>query len=155
MPDDAAPHQPIERLGDLFDGREEWAPRSPDDKIAALADGLLVIDTNVLLNLYRYGAEARGELIQVLQLVGDRLFVPGQVAAEFLRNRVPVAMDVRRELDKGAESAAKSLRRLGEELKALGRNRGLGTQQQETLTRTLSRTEKSVRRLLGPVLSIT
>jgi hypothetical protein len=56
----------------------------------ALRVALVVIDTNVLLNLYRYNESTRDDLLEVLQKVGGRLWVPHQVMKEFWRNRVGV-----------------------------------------------------------------
>lgn len=52
--------------------------------------GLVVLDTNVLLNLYRLPTTARDELISVLELLKDRLWIPYQVALEFQRRRLTV-----------------------------------------------------------------
>ncbi|PBP86333.1 hypothetical protein CCL16_14615 [Pseudomonas syringae] len=49
--------------------------------------GLLVFDTNVLLNLYRYQAATRDELINVLKSLSKRIWIPHHVALEFYRNR--------------------------------------------------------------------
>jgi hypothetical protein len=56
----------------------------------ALRAALVVIDANVLLNLYRYNESTRDDLLGVLREVGDRLWVPHQVMREFWRNRVGV-----------------------------------------------------------------
>lgn len=56
-------------------------------------DGIFVLDTNVLLNLYRYSEGTREELLQVLRGVRNRLWLPHQVADEFLRNRQAVIRD--------------------------------------------------------------
>ena len=63
----------------------------PDQELdEALQAALVVIDANVLLNLYRYNESTRDDLLGVLQKVGDRLWVPHQVMKEFWRNRVGV-----------------------------------------------------------------
>jgi len=63
----------------------------PDEELnEALRVALVVIDANVLLNLYRYNESTRDDLLGVLQKVGDRLWVPHQVMTEFWRNRVGV-----------------------------------------------------------------
>lgn len=54
---------------------------------AALRDGLVAIDTNVLLSLYRYNPATVGDLLGLLAKLGDRLFIPHQVLREFWRNR--------------------------------------------------------------------
>lgn len=53
-------------------------------------DALFVFDTNVLLNLYRYRVNTRGELLDVLDEISDRIWIPYQVALEFQRNRLGV-----------------------------------------------------------------
>jgi hypothetical protein len=63
----------------------------PDHELnQALQAALVVVDANVLLNLYRYNESTRDDLLEVLQKVGDRLWVPNQVMTEFWRNRVGV-----------------------------------------------------------------
>lgn len=51
---------------------------------------VFIIDANVLLDLYRYPTEARKDLIMVLNLISDRLWVPYQVALEYHENRLNV-----------------------------------------------------------------
>jgi hypothetical protein len=145
---DAEPEESAERLGGLFDGREEYAPPPSEGKRIALTEGLVVVDTNVLLHLYRFGPEARDELLMVLELLGDRLFVPAQVASEFVRRRLGVAMEMQQELQNGAKRVGESLQQLGDDLKALGRERGLSQQQKKKLTQVLKRAEENVRALL-------
>lgn len=48
---------------------------------------IFVTDTNVLLSLYKYTNSTRGQLLKVLDKMGDKLWVPHQVALEFLYNR--------------------------------------------------------------------
>lgn len=57
-------------------------------------NGTIVIDANVLLNLFRYSKNSRNELINILQHYKNRLWVPYQVAFEFLENcqSVPVSL---------------------------------------------------------------
>lgn len=49
-------------------------------------DGIIVFDTNVLLNLYRYNKEARNELIKLMKSYQNRLWMPYQVGLEFMAN---------------------------------------------------------------------
>lgn len=50
-------------------------------------DSLIVFDTNVLLNLYRYNDDARDEFIKVIRFYNERLWIPYQVGLEFHRRR--------------------------------------------------------------------
>jgi hypothetical protein len=64
---------------------------SDEDRLEALWDqSLVVLDTNVLLDLYRYSDSARLALIDVLKALGDRLWIPHQVAHEYFENRLGV-----------------------------------------------------------------
>lgn len=55
--------------------------------------GLIVVDANVLLDLYRITPTARDDVLKVLWQVQDRLWVPRQAATEFGRNRAQVIHD--------------------------------------------------------------
>ncbi|MEU8158773.1 PIN-like domain-containing protein [Micromonospora parva] len=77
----------------LFDGFEGYRTPSDEDYNHALRNGLVVPDTNVLLNVYRYNAEAQNDLFAIFDNVGDRLWVPHQVLAEFWRNREAAIRD--------------------------------------------------------------
>ncbi|MDP9203295.1 MAG: PIN-like domain-containing protein [Gemmatimonadota bacterium] len=77
----------------LFDGFQGFRTVTPEDYGEVLTSGMLVPDTNVLLNLYRYNAKTRTDLLAVLERVGDRLWIPHQVVAEFWRNREAALRD--------------------------------------------------------------
>lgn len=53
-------------------------------------NALFVLDTNVLLNLYRYSEGTRSELVRILREFNDKLWIPHQVAQEFLDSRLQV-----------------------------------------------------------------
>lgn len=60
----------------------------PNERIKEIWDNsLIVFDTNVLLNLYRYKEEARNEFINIIKSYKERLWIPYQVGFEFHRNR--------------------------------------------------------------------
>jgi hypothetical protein len=89
---DAAQQTTRERLG-LFEGFEGYRTAAHADYIRVLREGLVVIDSNVLLDLYRYGASARADLLKALKALGDRLYVPHQAVREFWRNREKLLKD--------------------------------------------------------------
>jgi len=76
-------------------------------------EALIVLDTNVLLNLYRLPTSARDEFFSVLDLLKDRLWIPHQVALEFQRRRLSVIATER----KATESALGSAQDLVSELR--------------------------------------
>jgi hypothetical protein len=71
----------------LSDGFEAYRTPSESDYDRLLKSELVVFDTNVFLNLYRYKTDAQGALFSVIVKLGDQLWVPHQVAVEFWRNR--------------------------------------------------------------------
>jgi predicted nucleic acid-binding protein len=79
----------------LFDGFESYRTPTEADYRSLLTKGLIVPDTNVLLNLYRYNEQTRNDFLSVLNGLGDRLWVPRQVMVEFWRNREKVLQDPR------------------------------------------------------------
>lgn len=58
-----------------------------EDEVKALWEhGLFIVDANALLNIFCYADKIRGELMEALEKLGDRLWVPHQVVLEFQWN---------------------------------------------------------------------
>lgn len=86
--------QPVEATKrGIFDGFEGYRTATRDDHIEVLQQGLVVLDTNVLLDLYRYGKQGRDDLIAALRAIGDRLWIPNHALVEFWRNREGILKD--------------------------------------------------------------
>lgn len=62
-------------------------------------DAIVVVDTNVLLQLYRVPKASRDETVAVLRAFGSRLWIPFHVALEFQRNRLKVIAAERKALE--------------------------------------------------------
>jgi hypothetical protein len=73
---------------------------------------VFVLDTNVLLHLYRYTPETRDNLISVLHAVKDRVWIPHQVGQEYHENRVSVIVGERNIYQGLKEAVDKSLQEL-------------------------------------------
>jgi predicted nucleic acid-binding protein len=71
----------------IFDGFVEYRSPSAEDYRRLFSVGMIVVDTNVLLTLYRSNQRTRDDLLTVLERLSDRIWVPHQVMAEFWRNR--------------------------------------------------------------------
>ncbi len=56
-------------------------------------NAIFIFDANVLLNLYRYKEKTRNELLDIIDKLKDRLWIPHQVGLEFHRNRIAVIND--------------------------------------------------------------
>jgi len=74
----------------IYDEFPGYRLPSDDELNKALRSALVVVDTNVLLNLYRYNESTRNDLLEVLRQLGNRLWVPHQALLEFWRNRLSV-----------------------------------------------------------------
>ena len=68
----------------------EFFVGEPDRQQKLWADCIFVLDTNVLLDLYRFSDSAREALFKVMESLGERLWIPYQVAAEYFENRLGV-----------------------------------------------------------------
>lgn len=99
------PEKAAEELGGLYDGFEAYRTPTEADYRSLLTAGLVVPDTNVFLNLYRYNEQTRSDLFTVLSGLAERLWVPRQVIVEFWRNREAVLQDPR-DTDKTAKELA-------------------------------------------------
>lgn len=96
-----------------------YAP-DEDDIATAIKTGLVAPDTNVVLHLYRFQAEARDELFGALEKLDNRLWIPHQVGLEFHRNRLGVMAEqegyfaqTRSEIDKVIEALYGKVRAFG------------------------------------------
>lgn len=90
----------------LFDDFGAFRTPTTDDFTSVLTHGLVAPDANVLLNLYRYTEQARGDLLRALGAVEDRLWVPHQVLVEFWRNREGTLSEARSSGAQAAEDMA-------------------------------------------------
>lgn len=79
--------------GGIFDGFEGYRTATRADYVTVLGQGLVVLDANVLLDLYRFGKQGRDDLIAALRAIGDRLWVPNHAMVEFWRNREGILKD--------------------------------------------------------------
>lgn len=59
-----------------------------EDTIRAIWDDCtFVLDTNVLLNLYRFPKKSQSDVLNVIEKLSSRTWIPHQVALEYQRNR--------------------------------------------------------------------
>ncbi|WPW30718.1 PIN domain-containing protein [Streptomyces atratus] len=69
-------------------GFEGMWRRPLSDYEKGVKEYLVTLDTNVLLNLYRFTPQARNELLSVLRTLQERLWVSHQVAKEYYSRRM-------------------------------------------------------------------
>jgi predicted nucleic acid-binding protein len=71
----------------IFDCGDAYRTPVRADYERIFESGMVALDTNVLLNLYRSNERTRRDTFAVLSKLRDRLWIPHQVLAEFWRNR--------------------------------------------------------------------
>jgi predicted nucleic acid-binding protein len=91
----------------LYDGFDAYRTATEADYRRLLTEGLVVLDANVFLDLYRYSEQTRRDLFAVLERLGDRLWVPRQVLVEFWRNRESRLQDPRDTIKTASDLAVK------------------------------------------------
>ena len=87
------------------DFKEYYAPMKAEYK-QLWTDEVIVPDTNVLLSLYRIPVTARDELLALLELLRNRLWIPHQVALEFQRRRLSVIYTERKVIEDALSKAS-------------------------------------------------
>lgn len=68
----------------------EYYPMTQKELSSFWENSLLVLDTNVLLNLYRYTESSRKDILGILKKFEDKLWMPFQVGWEYHNNRETV-----------------------------------------------------------------
>lgn len=72
------------RMRKSFPGH--YAP-SDEELKTMLRDGTIVLDTNVLLDLYKFTPSTREHLLHILEQMKEKLWIPYHVGKEYQRNR--------------------------------------------------------------------
>lgn len=62
----------------------------PEEVESIWSKGLLTLDANVLLDLYRYNAKTREDIQKAIGFFDNRVWLSAQAAREFIRNRTTV-----------------------------------------------------------------
>lgn len=69
---------------------KEFIEPTSKEKQQLWEKAVFVFDTNVLLNLYRYSAKTRNSLLAAFESFKERVWIPYQVAYEYMRKRCEV-----------------------------------------------------------------
>ena len=72
---------------------------SHDDFKKLWDESIFAFDANILLNLYRYSEATRNELLKVIEMLNDRVWLPYQATEEYLRNRISTTGGQAKEYD--------------------------------------------------------
>lgn len=96
---------------------KEFIEPSSKEKQDLWEEAMFVFDTNVLLNLYRYSAKTRDALLDAFDSLKDRVWIPYQVAYEYMNKRCEVIYETvyrydqfKKEIESFATKAINTLR---------------------------------------------
>ena len=91
--------------------KEYFYPSETDIK-EVWNDSLIVFDTCALLNLYRYTEKTRDDFVNLLESNKERLWIPYQVAMEFLQDKKDVIKSQEKAYDKINQSFEEALKKI-------------------------------------------
>jgi hypothetical protein len=111
--------------GIFVGGLEAYRPVTEHEYHSLLTSGLIVLDTNALLDLYRYHAKTREDLIEVLTRLESRLWVPYHAMNEFFNNRPSVIESRAEEIDKVIQGLVKDRSSLESKIRGWANRLGL------------------------------
>lgn len=92
-------------MRDMFNG---YIPYTEDEFKQLWDEATIVLDANVLLNLYRYSKSTQEQMLKTLDEYKDRIWLPHQAAKEFMRNRKNTISDQLAIYDKLAKKLCES-----------------------------------------------
>ena len=90
----------------------EYYPPTDEELNRLTREGVVVLDTNALLQLYRYSKETSDSFLKLFRSLRARLWVPHQVALEFHRSRLQVVNDQFKKRTPGLEGLKISVENL-------------------------------------------
>lgn len=117
-----------------------YFPQSPAQIKDIWENGILTVDTNVLLDLYRYHQNTRQALLDSLNLFSGRAWISHQVAEEFFRNRNGVILSSTTAFNDAERNLSEITRVIEEPLKKLKSNRTIP----DTIAKTLGESFEKV-----------
>lgn len=77
---------------------------------------LIVLDTNVLLELYRQPANISLDIIEVLKKILDQIYIPRRVYTEFSKNRQKICGDEKKKYENVTKELSEMTRKLQENI---------------------------------------
>lgn len=126
----------------LFKG---YIPYEEKEKEQIWKKSLVVLDTNVILNFYRYSKETRNEIWKILGDLEERLWIPYQVGYEYFKNKEMVIAEVETSLPNAKKDVEKYLEKARKILDGMAKK---DIQCKQKIEEKISRTEEEVIELM-------
>jgi hypothetical protein len=97
--------------------------RPTKEEFDTIWDNCLIIpDTNILLNLYRYSKETSDDFLNIFQILSERIWIPHQIALEYQKNRLNVIYTQYKIYSNLAEIFKKQENLINSELRQIGKH---------------------------------
>ncbi|MEV7372091.1 PIN domain-containing protein [Streptomyces sp. NPDC090301] len=125
-------------------GFEGMWRRPLSDYEKGVKEYLVTLDTNVLLNLYRFTPQARNELLSVLRTLQDRLWVSHQVAKEYYSRRMTAVSEHINLYTSVPKALADSRNKAIQELNTFAKRRSMSPEERSKLVDPLSEAFEAV-----------
>lgn len=90
-----------ETMKDMFKGYSNY---TNDEYKRIWHEAIIVVDTNILLNFYKYSKETTEGILKILEKLKHRLWIPYQVGKEFFDNKNNVMIKSYNKYDEMADS---------------------------------------------------
>ena len=128
-----------------------WYFPASEEEVGRIWDqGLLTVDANVLLDLYRYHEATRSALVTSLRVFGARLWLSNQAAEEFIRNRTKVIISSEKTFKQAKEEVEKLRQNLESAVSQLKENRIIPSNIADSLSSSI---EPAIQTALGEISS--
>ncbi len=97
---------------DMFKGYSDY---SEEEYKNIWNNALIVVDSNILLNFYRYSEDTRNKIFKILEKLKSRLWIPYQVGKEFFNNKNKVMVSSYKEYETLLSSLKQKIQEAKEE----------------------------------------
>lgn len=119
----------------LYDGDFIGYRRQAEfEVLAALKVATVAVDTNVLLDLYRYRPQTASDLLSALERVGERLVVPHQVVVEFWRRHSQRQATPASSMKPLEDAVGKGIRSVSDAISSWAKSVGVSAEEADGLT---------------------
>ncbi len=105
---------------------------------------IFVFDTNVLLNLYRYGEETKNAFLKVLEKIGNKKWIPYQVGYEYHKNRLEVIHEIKNNSQKTKDDVEKSAKNIQDVFSIIKKQNSFSNKDETTLDNCIANIKKLV-----------
>lgn len=122
-------------------GFETYKNVTPDEYRSVLRTGVVILDANVLLHLYRYHSGTRKDLMDILAGIKDRLWIPHQAMHEFWQGRSGVIVGRSKEIEEIVGGLQNNGLQMGEGIRYWANRIGLPSREKQ---RILDRVESTI-----------